>query len=265
LYVGDEGNSRVIVFTNAAAKANGANADNVLGQAIFTTSTAATTATGLSYPSTVFIDNVNNKIWVPDTYSHRILRFDVSPLPVELVSFTATVMSGKVSLNWGTATEVNNAGFTVEKKAGASWNKIGYVEGHGTTNAPQKYSFTDIATTGKYQYRLKQIDRDGRFEYSNVVEATVALVSADYKLGQNYPNPFNPSTIITFALKNTEHATVTIYNMLGQEVATLFNGVANANELYSLSFDASNLPSGMYVYALRSANRSEVKKMSLLK
>jgi sugar lactone lactonase YvrE len=265
LYVADEGNTRVMIFNNAAGLANGANADNVLGQPDFITASSATTATGLNYALSIFIDNANSHIWIPDVYNHRILRFDVTPLPVELVSFTATVRSGKVELSWATATEVNNAGFAIEKNTKNVWNKIGYVEGNGNSNAPKNYSFTDNASAGKYQYRLKQIDRDGKFEYSNVVEAFVALTANDYTLGQNFPNPFNPSTTITFAMKNTEHATVTVHNMLGQEVAVLFNGLANANEIYSLSFDARNLSSGMYFYSLRSANRNEVKKMSLLK
>jgi sugar lactone lactonase YvrE len=265
IYAVEEGNHRIMIFNNAASVANGANADNVLGQPDFVTAAAGTTATGLNFPNSMFIDNANNTIWVADAGNNRVVRFTASPLPVELVSFTATVVTGKVSLNWATATEVNNAGFAVEKKAGTIWNKIGYVEGNGNSNAPKQYSFTDNTSAGKYQYRLKQIDRDGRFEYSNIVEATVALTAADYKLGQNYPNPFNPTTTITFALKNTEHASITVYNMLGQEVATLFNGVANANELYLLSFDAKNLASGMYIYALRSASKNEVKKMNLLK
>ncbi|MDP1675454.1 MAG: T9SS type A sorting domain-containing protein, partial [Bacteroidota bacterium] len=242
-----------------------ANADNVLGQADFVTGTTATTATGFAFPNSMYIDNANNTIWVADAGNARVLRFTVNPLPVELVSFTATVRSGKVELSWSTATEINNAGFAIEKNSNGIWNKIGYVEGNGTTNAPRNYSFTDNASAGKYQYRLKQIDRDGKFEYSNIVEAIVALTANDYALGQNYPNPFNPSTTITFAMKNTEHATVTVYNMLGQEVAILFNGLANANELYSLSFNARNLSSGMYFYSLRSSNRNEVKKMNLLK
>jgi len=267
LYVMDEGNNRIAVYTNAAAKTNGANADNVLGQADFVSALNPNppTASSLNFMEFIAIDNVNNTIWAADEFNYRILRFNVSPLPVELVSFSAAVKNSKVELHWATATEVNNAGFAVEKNTNNVWNKIGYVEGNGTSNAPKNYSFTENTSAGKYQYRLKQIDRDGRFEYSNVVEATVALTAAEYKLGQNYPNPFNPSTTITFALKNTEHATVTVYNMLGQEIATLFNGVATANEPYSLSFDARNLPSGMYVYALRSANRNEVKKMNLLK
>ncbi|HAP34694.1 MAG TPA: hypothetical protein DCQ28_01675 [Bacteroidetes bacterium] len=186
-------------------------------------------------------------------------------VPVELVSFTALARSGKVELHWSTATEVNNAGFAVEKNIGGVWNGIGFVEGNGTTNAPKDYSFTDISSAGKYQYRLQQIDRDGKFTYSNTVEAVVALTAEDYKLGQNFPNPFNPTTNITFVLKNSEHATVSVYNMLGQHVATLFNGEATAHQIYSLTFDAKNLPSGMYFYSLQSATRNEVKKMMLLK
>ena len=86
-----------------------------------------------------------------------------------------------------------------------------------------------------------------------------------YALSQNYPNPFNPGTTITIALEHTEQATVTVYTLLGQEVATLFRGVATAHVQYSLSFDATNLPGGMYFYALRSAHGYEVKKMGLMK
>lgn len=100
---------------------------------------------------------------------------------------------------------------------------------------------------------------------TNARQSIDPLTAEDYKLGQNYPNPFNPSTTITFAMRNTEHAIVTVYDLLGQEVAALFNGVATANTLYSLSFDARGLPSGIYFYTLRSANRNEVRKMGLLK
>jgi hypothetical protein len=107
-----------------------------------------------------------------------------------------------------------------------------------------------------------------RFDVSTltaVAESGTPLRSEQYTLAQNYPNPFNPSTTITFALQNTEHATVKVYDVLGREVATLFEGMANANELYSLLFTGTNLPSGMYFYRLRSDNRNEVRKMGLLK
>jgi sugar lactone lactonase YvrE len=266
LYVVDEGNTRVMVYNNAAGLANGPNANNVLGQTDFNSDLSSPiSASSLNYPLSIFIDNANNDIWLPDIYNHRVLRYSVSNLPVELVSFTATVISGKVELSWSTATEKNNAGFAIEKNVNNVWNQIGYVKGQGTSTERKNYSFTENATTGKYQYRLKQIDYDGKFEYSNVVEATVGLTVDDYKLGQNYPNPFNPNTTITFALKNTEHATVTVHNMLGQTVETLFNGIATGNEVYSLTFDAKNLSSGIYFYTLRSVSMNEVRKMSLMK
>jgi hypothetical protein len=170
-----------------------------------------------------------------------------------------------VELKWSTATETNNAGFAVEKNTHGVWNQIGYVEGHGTTAETNNYLYTENTSAGKYQYRLKQVDLDGSFEYSNAVEVTVGLTPKDYQLSQNYPNPFNPSTTITFAMENTEQVTVTVRNMLGEEVETLFNGIANANEVYSLTFNAKNLSSGIYFYTLHSANRNEVRKMSLMK
>lgn len=265
LYVGDEGQSRIVVFTDAASKSNGANADNVLGQPDFTTAAGVTSATGLNYPSTMFVDNANNHIWVPDTYSHRVLRYDVTPLPVELVSFLATVVSNKVELKWITASETNNAGFAVEKKTGDAWKQIGYVKGHGTTTEQQSYMFSETSSAGQYFYRLKQIDLDGSFKYSNTVDVTIKLSPGEYQLSQNYPNPFNPTTTISFVVKNTEHVTVAVHNALGQEVERLFDGIANADEQYMLSFEAKNLSSGVYFYSLRSESMNEMKKMSLMK
>lgn len=186
-------------------------------------------------------------------------------VPVELTSFNAFVKGKGVELAWKTATEVNNHGFDVEKNVNGTWTKIGFVEGNGTSNTPHQYSYVDADAVGSVSYRLKQIDRNGSFEYSSVVEANVGFTAADYKLGQNYPNPFNPTTNITFVMQNSENVSVKVYNLVGQEVATLFNGVAEANKMYTLNFDASKLSAGTYFYALRSATRNEVKKMSLIK
>ncbi|MFA5834530.1 MAG: T9SS type A sorting domain-containing protein [Bacteroidota bacterium] len=188
-----------------------------------------------------------------------------APLPVELMSFTAIAKDRGIELMWKTATEVNNAGFEIEKKVYGSWKKIGFVEGHGTINAPQSYCYNDADVKGTLSYRLKQIDRDGKYEYSNIVEAIAGFTVADFGLAQNYPNPFNPNTIISFAMKNAEHVNVSVFNALGQTVATLFNGIANPNELYSLNFNGKNLSSGTYFYALRCASRNEVRKMLLMK
>jgi hypothetical protein len=194
-------------------------------------------------------------------------------LPVELSTLMATAKDKSINISWSTATETNNAGFEIERAlpitgggmGGGLWQRIGFVQGNGTTNAPQSYSFVDASAKGKVSYRLKQIDRDGSFKYSQTVEATAALTAADFSLSQNYPNPFNPNTMISFAVQNAEHVTVTVYNALGQSVATLFEGIANPNELYTLNFDGKLLSSGTYFYSLRSASRNEVKKMVLTK
>ena len=200
--------------------------------------------------------------------------------PVELNSFTALARSSKVELNWSTATEVSNTGFEIQRKAvvnqqstitnqqavASGWTKIGFVEGAGTSNVPKKYNFTDAVTSaGKYSYRLKQIDRDGSFKYSDQVEASAAFAAEDYKLTQNYPNPFNPATMIRFAVKSPQTVTLKVYNAIGQEVRTLFNQDAVADTYYNVSFDGTGLASGVYYYRLRTADRVEMKKMLMLK
>jgi len=147
-----------------------------------------------------------------------------------------------------------------------NWAKVGFVEGHGTTNAPQNYSYTDnIFSVRAFLYRLKQIDRDGVFHYSNSVEIAAALTADDYHLAQNFPNPFNPSTTIHFAVKSPQHVSLNVCNMLGQEVRTLFNREAEAGVVYAIPFDGSGLSSGVYYYRLRTADHTELKKMLMLK
>jgi Secretion system C-terminal sorting domain len=191
-------------------------------------------------------------------------------LPVELTSFTALSKSDGILLKWVTKTEVNNYGFEVERKTGdvrsETWEKIGFVEGNGNSNSPKEYSFTDNEISyGKYSYRLKQIDNDGKFEFSNIVEVDAGEMPANFVLEQNYPNPFNPSTTIKFAMKNSEHTTLKIYNLQGKEVAEIFNGLTEPGHIYEIKFDASGFPSGLYFYTLNSATHSSTKKMLLVK
>ena len=116
--------------------------------------------------------------------------------PVELVSFNAVLIDNDVQLSWATATETNNSGFEILRKAqnDQTWGTIGFVPGFGTTTEPKSYSFTDEdVTTGIYKYRLKQIDFDGTFEYSNEIEVSVDFTPKEFVLYQNYPNPFNPN------------------------------------------------------------------------
>ena len=190
-----------------------------------------------------------------------------SPLPVELSSFTGKVVDGKkVDLNWITKTEVNNYGFNVERRIKeGEWNNIGFIEGHGNSNSPKNYSFTDndlFAGGSNFQYRLKQVDNDGQFEYSDVVE--VEIMPTQFELSQNYPNPFNPSTTIRFSLPIVTQLKINVYNMLGELVETLADGNYEAG-FHKVSFNASSLPSGAYIYRIESSEFTQVRKMILLR
>ena len=184
-------------------------------------------------------------------------------LPVELTSFNAIVKGKNVELVWNTATEVNNYGFEIEKNVSGSWNKIGFVEGNGTTNAPKSYNYIDANATGTVSYRLKQIDRDGKFEYSKTVEATVAAIKT-FGLDQNYPNPFNPATVINYQLPMNSLVTLKVYDALGREVRMLVNETKKAGT-YSATFNGSKLSCGIYFYTLRAGNFIATKKLTLMK
>ncbi|MFZ4620023.1 MAG: T9SS type A sorting domain-containing protein [Bacteroidota bacterium] len=186
-----------------------------------------------------------------------------APLPVELTSFTASARNNMVELKWNTATETNNAGFEIEKNMNSQWNKIGFVEGSGNSASPKQYLYSDHSAAGTFQYRLKQIDRDGKFTYSNVTEATVTTANS-YALTQNYPNPFNPTTTITFQLAKAGSVKLAVYDLLGREVAVVFNGTTSAG-IHSASFNASSLGSGIYFYKLETVDYTKTMKMTLVK
>ena len=203
--------------------------------------------------------------WVVDNfciYAHYTV-------PVELTSFAAVVAGGNVELNWSTATETNNQGFQVERSNGGEFNSVGFVAGYGTTTETQNYIFTDRdVPVGNYSYRLKQVDFDGTFEYSDVVEAEVAA-PVEFSLDQNYPNPFNPSTKITFRLAADSKVSLKVFDVLGQEVMTLINNDLSAGS-HQVDFDASSLNSGVYFYKIEATanngtNFNDVKKMVLTK
>ncbi len=227
---------------------------------------------GATYKLEVYIEmygtNPNETKYDNNSNTNYIASFTTDAgLPVELTSFNAAIRNGLVDLKWETATEVNNYGFEVERKsADAEWNKIGFVEGHGSTNSPKFYSFSDKPQgNGKISYRLKQIDNDGKYEYSPVVEVLVDNLPNGFVLEQNYPNPFNPETSIRFALKTDTKATIKVYNTLGAEVATLFDGTAEAGRYYDVKFSGNDLSSGFYIYKLVAGDFVSVKKMLLMK
>ena len=195
-----------------------------------------------------------------------VVFLNQSIVPVELKSFTAVNNTGKVQLNWTTATETNNSGFEIERKSSGqeSWKNIGFVEGNGTSTKIHTYSFTDNDPgSGSYSYRLKQIDFDGSYKYSKIVNVDVNA-PLQFGLSQNYPNPFNPSTRISYQLSKSGFVSLKVYNALGQEAAVLVNGYQQAGK-YDLNFNASNLPSGIYFYQLTAGEFTSVKKMILMK
>ncbi|MEE9430861.1 MAG: choice-of-anchor Q domain-containing protein [Melioribacteraceae bacterium] len=200
-------------------------------------------------------------------------------LPVELTTFSVSILGNTVQLNWETATEVNNYGFNVERssfrKDGTTpvrteWKNIGFIEGHGNSNSPKLYNYIDnsIEAFGSYLFRLKQIDIDGMFEYSDEVEVSIGTPNK-FELMQNYPNPFNPTTTIKYSVPNvasnfSSSVMLKVYDVLGKEVVTLVNQKQNAGR-YNVEFNATNLPSGIYFYSINIDGNILSKKMMLIK
>ena len=222
-----------------------------------------------AYDSTLIETHVYHKV---DNNLHGLIKFMPfsTSIPVELTSFTASVVDGNVVLNWITATELNNSGFEVQKAVTLSaekrqtWEAIGFVNGNGTSTETHTYSFADQnPVAGKSYYRLKQIDFDGSFEYSNIVEVDLTL-PIEFSLEQNYPNPFNPATSIQYTISSKQNVQLLVYNVLGKEIATLVNEEKPAGN-YKVNFDASKLSSGVYFYQLQAGSFVETKKMILIR
>lgn len=190
-------------------------------------------------------------------------------VPVELTSFTAASVGNKVELDWSTASELNNLGFEIQRKSPAdqNWIVIGFEAGKGTVTETQSYSYLDDVThlqKGIVSYRLKQIDFRGTFSFSDVINVEINPSPNHFELMQNYPNPFNPATTITFGLPERSNVILRVFSSVGEEVAELVNGNIEAGT-YSVNFDASELPSGIYVYTLQTVDQLISKKMTLIK
>ncbi|QQS34907.1 MAG: discoidin domain-containing protein [Ignavibacteriales bacterium] len=188
--------------------------------------------------------------------------------PVELSSFTAQLLHNKVQLDWSTSTETNNYGFEIQRKnsvdENSDWVKIGFVEGAGNSNSLKVYSFVDnTLLPGTSYYRLKQVDTDGKFSYTEEIEI-VNDIPLSFELNQNYPNPFNPSTIIKFSLPQDIVVKLSVYNILGELVQTLVDQQMKAG-YHEITFNASGLSSGHYFYRIETDQYVEIKKMVLIK
>ncbi|MFH1194452.1 MAG: T9SS type A sorting domain-containing protein [bacterium] len=198
------------------------------------------------------------------------LSYDGSQQPVELASFHASVVNDAVDLYWRTSTERNNLGFDIERSEdNYSFIKIGYIQASGSSEDMNSYSFKDeSAINGKYYYRLKQLDTEGNYSLSKVIEANLDLPK-DYELTQNYPNPFNPSTTIKFSLPVQSRVTLKLYDILGNEIKTLAEGFHIAGR-HRVEFNSDGLASGVYIYRLTAVSMygskfTESKKMTLIK
>ncbi|MFA6470171.1 MAG: PQQ-binding-like beta-propeller repeat protein [Bacteroidota bacterium] len=215
------------------------------------------------------LDNISLTSEVPET------------VPVELVSFMAKLVPEGILLHWKTATEVNNHGFMVERKELdhqiigskdlftdkiiSQWTQISFIEGSGTNNAPKEYSFTDRdLSPGRYSYRLKQFDQDGRYKYSPSVEIVYTSVPLTSELSQNYPNPFNPSTVISYQIPVTSKVTLRIYDLLGREIATLVNE-EQLPGWKKVQWNAKDVSSGVYFYKIITDSFVATKKLLLMK
>ncbi len=235
-------------------------------------------AGGVGPNITQFIDS---DVIPETTYTYRVFAHNYAgqscsnlatifvPIPVELISFTVEVDRNSIRLFWQTATETNNEGFEVQRNTDGEFHTIAFVQGQGTSTEIHNYSFIDKdLKAGHYSYRLRQIDLDGTFEYSSTIEVEI-LGLREFALGQNYPNPFNPSTTINFSLAVDSKVSLKVFNVLGQEVASLVNGQMSAGS-QKISFDASSLNSGVYFYRLDAdgidgQKFSSTKKMILTK
>ena len=185
-------------------------------------------------------------------------------LPVELTAFSASCVNGSVLLSWTTATETNNQGFEIQRKSSDNFVTLGFVKGSGTTSQLQSYNFTDKEVdNGTYSYRLKQIDFDGTFSYSNVVEVKITS-PLSFSLSQNYPNPFNPTTKINYTVPFDSKVTISVYSITGELVTELVNNNLAAGS-YSAEFNGSSLASGMYIYKMTAGSFTQTYKMMLMK
>ena len=201
--------------------------------------------------------------------------FTQQSLPVELTEFTAQVDNDEVILSWTTASEINNDGFAIERRAKIdvvdqniafdSFEEIGFVNGAGSTSSEQAYRFTDTtAEPGIHQYRLRQVDRDGTISYSAIVEIEIDLADA-FLLSGAYPNPFNPASTFTLQVSESQDVTIELYDVLGQQVDVLFSGALSAGSPRSFVIDGSALPAGLYLYRATGERFVDQKSVTLIK
>ena len=197
----------------------------------------------------------------------------LGPLPVELISFEALADGGSATLSWTTASEENNTGFHIEHRRAsattdqAAFQALGFVSGHGTTSEAHAYRFqTAELEVGRHVFRLRQVDFDGTVSYSGEVELEVASEMPEgFRLSAAYPNPFNPRTQFTLSVRETQEVRVEVFNLLGQRVRLLHEGPLEASREHSFTFEAGDLPSGLYLCRAQGETFVSSEQVTLLK
>ena len=187
------------------------------------------------------------------------------------VDFSAIARDSKVELAWSTGAESDMSSYRVMRRAvGHEYEMIATVAA-ANSNSGSTYTYVDESADNgtSYEYTLNMVDiNDNVTELGTIASATPSAnlaVITEYALHQNYPNPFNPSTSLVFDVVAENTVNLTVYNAMGQEVATLVNGTMNAGR-HTVSFDAANLTSGLYFYTVKIGNEfTATKKMLLVK
>ncbi|MBP6672018.1 MAG: T9SS type A sorting domain-containing protein [Bacteroidetes bacterium] len=215
------------------------------------------------------IDDIRAGYGTTSSAAFADLNYD-GAFPVELTGFTVQSISGGIRLNWSTQSEVNNYGFEIERRLVQEdhphWTKIGFVEGHGMSHTRLQYEFFDKnVVNGTYAYRLKQIDRNGTSTYSDVVTLAAETVPTRFELIRNFPNPFNPNTRIEFTVPSNGRATLSVVNIVGQQIATLYDGIAKTGQVYHIDFYAAKHSAGIYFARLQHGEKVQMIKMVLVK
>jgi surface protein len=217
---------------------------------------------------TTFDQEEGELVTTTDTLGEIAFANEDDPLPVELASFNGTTTKRNAQLTWQTASETNNAGFEVQRKEESGWNQMGYVESKaegGTTTKAQSYQFTaERLPVGTHQFRLKQVDLDGSSQVHGPISVDVQMQEA-LKLTAPAPNPVSSTATLSFAVKDRAEATVTVYDLLGRRVTTLYDGTPAPGQQQRVQMDASTLPSGPYLLRLRAAGRTETQRVTVLR
>ncbi|NUN07776.1 MAG: T9SS type A sorting domain-containing protein [Ignavibacteriaceae bacterium] len=218
-----------------------------------------------SFNGIFYATKIDRYLWAAGTGGTVLVNKWSSIIPVELTSFSASIVDGKASLKWTTASETNNRGFEVQRSIGdGQWSAIAFIDGAGNSLERNSYAFTDNQLlTVKTAYRIKQIDYDGTSSYSNVVELD-PVAGMSFGLGQNYPNPFNPSTKIFYEVGTPSDVTIKLYDVLGNEVRTIVSA-PHLQGKYYIQFDAEGLSSGTYFYRMDAGKFSQTRKLNLIK